>query len=183
MSDTTAQELLTALKEALSATETVIGAVTKQQFKDASPNPGWDNHDALDHLVKVVVIMARALGAQDLKNAPKHSTAADFNEAATALVSAAEQPGALDATVSLPWGEAPAVDVLRTALTEVMVHGWDLAQGTDQQVTWDDQTAQLALDIANARPEGGPYAAPVQLPDGAPLADRLVARTGRDPRR
>lgn len=179
----TNQALLTALKEAVTATQDVVGNVTKNQFEAASPNPDWDNHDAMDHLVKVVVIMARALGAQDLKNAPKHSSAEDFSVAARALIAASERPGVLETTVALPWGEAPAVDVLRTALTEIMVHGWDLAQGTDQQVTWDDETAQLALDIASSRPEGGPYAAPVHLPDGASLADQLVARTGRDPRR
>lgn len=73
----------------------------------------------------------------------------------------------------------------RIALTEVVVHGWDLAKATGQPFDLSDETLRACLDhvsgfVPNAPVEGlwGPA---VEVPNDAPLLDRVVGITGRKP--
>ena len=73
----------------------------------------------------------------------------------------------------------------KIALTELVVHGWDLAQATGQPFALDDATLQACLDhvavfIPNA-PVPGLWDPPVDVPDDAPLLDRIIAINGRTP--
>jgi uncharacterized protein (TIGR03086 family) len=73
------------------------------------------------------------------------------------------------------------------ALNEVVVHGWDIAVASGQPVRYPPALLQAAYQFVQATvadsPEGSPgmFAAPVEWPDDAPLLERLVALTGRDP--
>lgn len=71
----------------------------------------------------------------------------------------------------------------RIALTEVVVHGWDLARATDQSFDLPEETLRACLEhvtefLPNAPVEElwGPA---VEVPDDAPLIDQVVAATGR----
>jgi uncharacterized protein (TIGR03086 family) len=73
------------------------------------------------------------------------------------------------------------------ALNEVVVHGWDIAVASGQHVRYPPALLQAAYQFVRATvadsPEGSPgmFAAPVEWPDDAPLLERLVGLTGRDP--
>lgn len=71
------------------------------------------------------------------------------------------------------------------ALTEVVIHGWDLAQATGQPYEVDDATAAAVLanvtQIAAEDPVEGLFKAAVPVAADAPELDRMVALTGRDP--
>jgi len=73
------------------------------------------------------------------------------------------------------------------ALNEVLVHGWDVAVATGQPYRPDDASAHACLrfahDFAAASPEGrnSIYGPVVPVPDDAPVFDRLLGLTGRDP--
>ncbi|ULE35619.1 TIGR03086 family protein [Mycobacterium sp. IDR2000157661] len=71
------------------------------------------------------------------------------------------------------------------ALTEVVVHGWDLARATGQPYEVNADTAAAVLphveQIAAEDPVDGLFAAARPVADDAPVLDRLVALTGRDP--
>lgn len=73
----------------------------------------------------------------------------------------------------------------RIALTEVVVHGWDLARATGQPYAVEDALLQAVLphvaEFAEQGPVEGLFAAPVSVAADAPLLDRVVALTGRDP--
>lgn len=73
------------------------------------------------------------------------------------------------------------------ALDEVLVHGWDVAVASGQRFTADPTLVRASHDfvapsVASA-PEGTPglFGPPVPVPDDAPLLDRLIGLTGRDP--
>ncbi|MFF2020264.1 TIGR03086 family metal-binding protein [Streptomyces sp. NPDC058171] len=73
------------------------------------------------------------------------------------------------------------------AVDELVVHGWDLARATGQEYAPDDEALRAAerfLAQAAAEPAdgGGAFGPPVPVPDGAPLLDRVIALSGRDPR-
>ncbi|HEX4081552.1 MAG TPA: TIGR03086 family metal-binding protein [Acidimicrobiales bacterium] len=71
------------------------------------------------------------------------------------------------------------------ALTELVVHGWDLARGTGQPFALPDDTLRACLDhVAEFVPEApfpdlwGP---PVDVAADASVLDQIVAITGRTP--
>lgn len=71
------------------------------------------------------------------------------------------------------------------ALTEVVVHGWDVAvtAGLDYEVPSDILEAVLdhVAAFSGGEPIDGLFGAAVPVDDDAPLMDRVVALTGRDP--
>lgn len=83
--------------------------------------------------------------------------------------------------VDLPGGLAGLV-----ALDEVVVHGWDLARATDQAYAPDETSlrgahAFLAPMAGAGEGERGPFGPVVAVPEAAPLLDRVVGLSGRDP--
>jgi uncharacterized protein (TIGR03086 family) len=71
------------------------------------------------------------------------------------------------------------------ALTEVVIHGWDLARATGQDYAIDPATLDAVLPHLRATAEAGPveglFAAAVPVADDAPAQDRAIALSGRDP--
>jgi uncharacterized protein (TIGR03086 family) len=73
------------------------------------------------------------------------------------------------------------------ALTEVVIHGWDLAAATGQDYEIDDATAAAVLPHVTATAAEGPteglFGPAVPVADDAPVLDRIIALSGRDPAR
>jgi uncharacterized protein (TIGR03086 family) len=73
----------------------------------------------------------------------------------------------------------------RIALTEIVVHGWDLAVATGQPFDLPEVTLRACLDHVTDFVPRAPvpqlWGPAVAVPDGAPLIDRIVAVTGRRP--
>jgi uncharacterized protein (TIGR03086 family) len=75
----------------------------------------------------------------------------------------------------------------RVAINEVVVHGWDLAAATGHDYAGETELVQAAYEFARSavaqNPDGseGLFGAPVAVPESAPLLDRLIGLTGRDP--
>ncbi|WP_101951344.1 TIGR03086 family metal-binding protein [Mycobacterium sp. 3519A] len=73
------------------------------------------------------------------------------------------------------------------ALTEVVVHGWDVAAATGQDYDVDPATLAAVLPhvtaIAAEGPTEGLFGPAVPIADDAPALDRVIALSGRDPRR
>lgn len=79
----------------------------------------------------------------------------------------------------------PAARAGSIALTELVVHGWDLAVATG--LPYRPGTADLELSLAILaetaadRQPGGTFDPPVAVPAGAPPLDRVIGLSGRDP--
>jgi uncharacterized protein (TIGR03086 family) len=73
------------------------------------------------------------------------------------------------------------------ALDEVVLHGWDIAAASGQSFSSDPQLLEAAYGFVqsavNENPQGTPglFGPPVPVPDDAPLLDRLLGLSGRDP--
>jgi len=71
------------------------------------------------------------------------------------------------------------------ALTEVVIHGWDVASATGQTYDVDAETADAVLPhVSESAAEGpieGLFGAAVPVADDAPVLDRIVALSGRAP--
>jgi uncharacterized protein (TIGR03086 family) len=78
----------------------------------------------------------------------------------------------------------PGSVVLQIATTDVLIHTWDLARATGQELRLPDGLAEGALAAAQVMigPElrvDGFFDPPVEAPVGAPAIDRLAAFAGR----
>jgi uncharacterized protein (TIGR03086 family) len=75
----------------------------------------------------------------------------------------------------------------RVAINEVVVHGWDIAAATGHDYACETELVQAAYAFAQSavaqNPDGSPalFGPPVAVPEFAPLLDRLIGLTGRDP--
>ncbi|WP_460073271.1 TIGR03086 family metal-binding protein [Streptomyces sp. YKOK-I1] len=83
--------------------------------------------------------------------------------------------------IDLPGAVAGAV-----AADELVIHGWDLARATGQEYTPDPAALQASYAFLCAAADdpsrgGGIFGPVVPVPEDAPLLDRAVALSGRDP--
>jgi uncharacterized protein (TIGR03086 family) len=72
------------------------------------------------------------------------------------------------------------------ALDELVVHGWDLARAIGQPYDCDPSTLEVVLGFVGqfaGQPEArqGLFGPVVEVPPTAPLLDRVIGLTGRDP--
>ncbi|MBB3678654.1 TIGR03086 family metal-binding protein [Modestobacter versicolor] len=92
-------------------------------------------------------------------------------------------PGALDRTVHLSGGATSAVDYLVEMTADLTVHAWDLARAVGGVTELDGELVAAAFRYAEEHlgDDGVPgvIAAPVEVPPGADLQTRLLARFGR----
>ncbi|MBD0748021.1 TIGR03086 family metal-binding protein [Streptomyces sp. CBMA152] len=103
----------------------------------------------------------------------------------TALAEAWRAPQAWDGDTQAGGVTFPAAIAGVVALNELVVHGWDLARATGQE--YDPGAAGLEVaygffaanrDSTLRAPAFGPV---VEVPEDAPLLDRVVGLSGRDP--
>lgn len=83
--------------------------------------------------------------------------------------------------IDLPGAVAGAV-----AADELVIHGWDLARATGQEYAPDPVALKASYGFLQAAPDDvrrgdGPFGPTVPVPGDAPLLDRTVGLSGRDP--
>jgi uncharacterized protein (TIGR03086 family) len=81
--------------------------------------------------------------------------------------------------------ETPARVIGSMIVGELVVHGWDLASATRQELSLDGDLLAYLLDEVSAGAEQGRqmgvYGPEVPVPGDAPTLDRILGLTGRDP--
>lgn len=72
------------------------------------------------------------------------------------------------------------------AADELVVHGWDLARATGQPYAPDEAALRVAYEMLAATDDDDPargtiFGPVVPVPEGAPLLERVIGLSGRDP--
>ena len=101
-----------------------------------------------------------------------------------ALAAAWREPAAWEGETEVGGATAPAPQMARFALDELIVHGWDLARATGQGFAPAEQDLVILLEmLGDTPPEGVPglFGPRVPVPPDAALLDRVIGLTGRDP--
>jgi uncharacterized protein (TIGR03086 family) len=176
------------LSTALDAAGELIAGITPEQWSRPTPCTDWDVRALVTHLSDGNHLFAAALADGVPAPSPDRGGSGDlvaaYRDSAEAVVAAFRRPGALGRTVEVPFGTVPGAVALHLRLTEVLVHGWDLAQATGQGGAFDEDLAEQELaftrEALGALPPGrSPFAPPTPAPDTAPALDRLAACLGR----
>ncbi|HEX2805024.1 MAG TPA: TIGR03086 family metal-binding protein [Kineosporiaceae bacterium] len=191
--------LVDQLAQLLDTTGQLVAGIGDEQWTAPTPCTEWSVRDLVDHLVagnllfagilsgRVTMADAGRLRGVDQLNGDQlgDRPVAAYRAAADAVVSAAGRPGVQGQTFTLPVGTVPGVVALHLRLTEVLVHGWDLARATGQVVAFPDDVVVQELEFTRGAlslvPAGAtPFAPPRPVRDEAPAIDRLAACLGRD---
>jgi uncharacterized protein (TIGR03086 family) len=173
-----------------------VKQIEPDQWTKPTPCTEWDVRTLVNHVVGEQLWMAPLFhGATvaevgdrfdgDLLGEDPVATAVRAADQARATV---DQPGALERTVNLSFGETPAEEYVRQLLADHLVHAWDLsvAIGVDRLLDPGavHECAVWFADREEAYRTGG-ATGPRVVPDdpAAPEQDRLIAAFGRDPGR
>jgi uncharacterized protein (TIGR03086 family) len=176
---------ITAAEATLAVCQRVLRGLDEADYHRPTVCTEFDVAQLAEHLIGSVTYLGAAAGAAVGTEAAATSLEARVAAAAQAMLEAWTARG-LDGTVKIGPHEMPAGAALGIASVEFLVHGWDFAQVTGQQVSVPDGLSQHVLDVAGQiiTPEvraGGSFADPVQAGPDAGLLDRLIAFTGRAP--
>ena len=181
------------LAPAAAETARVVAAVRNDQLTAPTPCTGTSVAALLDHVHGLAVGLRLAAEKQPT-GAPAASAEqlpADWRtripRELDALVAAWREPAAWEGTAEPGGVQLPAAWAGRVALNEVLVHGWDLAVAIGEHYDADPVAARACLDHAAEFAAAVPgardtiYGPEVPVPADAPVFDRLLGVTGRDP--
>jgi uncharacterized protein (TIGR03086 family) len=183
-------DVIDALEAALATTGTLVAGIAATQWSAPTPCPGWTVRDLTNHLVGGLRIFGAQLTGIDAGGEHEDdwlgdSPAAAYLSAATAVLAAWRTPGAMGQTLSIGLGNVPAPLGAVIELTEVVVHGLDVAVATGQENRVDAGQATalhelmigMGMDSFRAPGVFGPA---VPVTDDAPAHRQLLAFLGRE---
>ena len=130
--------VIDALEAALATTGTLVAGIAATQWGAPTLCPGWTVRELTNHLVGGLRIFAAQLTGSDAGGEHEDdwlgdSPAAAYLSAATAVLAAWRTPGVMGGTLSVSLGDVPAPLGAVIELTEVVVHGLDVAVATAQE--------------------------------------------------
>lgn len=107
---------------------------------------------------------------------------ATLERAHDAAVASLEQPGAMDRTVHLSFGDTPAAEYAKQMIIDSVIHSWDLARAIGAEERLDPELVDIAYtDLAPQADEwrsGGAFG-PEKSPADESTQAKLLALTGR----
>lgn len=168
----------------------LVASVPVEAWERPAPPEGWSARDVVRHLVEWVPAL---IGRSGIDLPPGPSVDDDPLGAWTALAdglqAALDDPEVAARTYDVgPPGEMTVEASIALLVTgDVLVHTWDLARAVGLDDAIDPiQAAEMLEGMApldDVLRQSGHYGPKVELPDDASVQDRLIAFTGRDPRR
>lgn len=182
------------LTDAAGSAARVVDNVQPGQFGDPTPDTEWDVRTLLNHLILWTSYSferrARGESVSEEMMARDFAAEPDFAAAYRAqldrALSAWSDPAVWERDLNVMGSATPAADVAAMMLAEMVLHGWDLAAATGQSYTISDRAAAAAMSAVEANAElfrqYKGFAEPVGLAADAPVFERVLAESGRDPR-
>jgi uncharacterized protein (TIGR03086 family) len=185
--------LHTELTDAAGATALVVDHVTPAELGGPTPCAEWDVQTLLNHVIlwTSYSLERRAQGESvapelmesDFAAAPDYADA--YRAQLDRAVAAWADPAVWDRELDVMGAKTAAADVAALMIAELVLHGWDLAAATGQHYSVSDRAAEAALRAVEANAElfrqYKGFADPLPTAPGAPVLDRALALSGRDP--
>ncbi|MFE3324475.1 TIGR03086 family metal-binding protein [Streptomyces sp. NPDC059176] len=171
-----------------------VHAVRPDQWDDPTPCTDWSVRDLVNHVtveqlwVPPLVGAGRtiaAVGDSFVGDVLGEHPAVSWDRAASAAKAAFGEPGALDRTVHLSYGDTPVRAYCAQLTADVAVHAWDLSRGIGADEALPDDLVEAAGSELSRHAadlgKSGLFADPVEPPPGADAQTRLLCLLGRRP--
>jgi uncharacterized protein (TIGR03086 family) len=187
-SDAERAPLVEQLGCAFDAVAGLIGNIRAGQWSAPTPCTDWTVRQVVNHLIGMNRVFAALLANEPPPPRPSEDHVEDdpvgaYRASAAALQAAFGRPGVLERSYHGPLGTATGAERLQIRLYDLLAHGWDLAQATEQPVDLPDDLAEQSLAFAQtqlteqARP--GRFGPAQIVARQAPAIERLAAFLGR----
>jgi uncharacterized protein (TIGR03086 family) len=171
----------------------IVAGVRGDQLSAATPCTGWDLRTLLNHLILWTAYSAERRARNE--SVPEEMMDRDFvaepgyaQGYAAQLdkaVAAWSDPAAWQQELNVMGSPTPAADVAALLIAEMVLHGWDAAKASGQGYVCRDDVAAAVHQAVHANAElfrqYQGFADPVPVPSSAPVFDRALALSGRDP--
>ncbi len=171
----------------------VVQGVPSASLDAATPCEEWDVRRLASHLLGTTEAMRRVGAGEPLDRDDPWGTSGQelgetwrdqLSDRLIAVADAWAQPEAWDGEALD--GAMGRKDVGDMAFLEVLLHGWDLARATGQQLEVDDAVAERAGELLAEHGETGrsmgAFGPEVEAGEDPSPLDRALAASGRDPR-
>jgi uncharacterized protein (TIGR03086 family) len=153
-----------------------------EKLDAATPCDEWDVRTLMNHMLETQRYFAGRARGEDV--APPSAQpprvlsddpVADFQRARSQMLQTFVDERVIEKT-------GPSLGI---AFSDVLLHGWDLAQATDQDSTMPEGLPEAAYGMIHGRltdeQRKGAFKPEVKVPPTASAQDRLLAYTGRNP--
>lgn len=175
----------------------LVDGVRDEQLGEPTPCADLTLGDMLDHIDGLALAFTAAADKTPLEgndagpSADGSRLGSDWRtrirERLAALAAAWQRDAAWTGMAKAGGVEMPGEVAGIVALNEVVVHGWDVAAASGQRFDCEPHLLEAAYGFVRAsvdeNPDGTPglFGPPVAVPDDAPLLERLIGLSGRDP--
>lgn len=181
------------IKQVVAELQRVVDGVQPDQLDNPTGCTEWSVRDVVNHITGGSIMFAECVeqgsipddrlgqltAGDNLGDDPKGA----FQAATAKAIVAFDSPGALEKTVTLPFGTMPAGIAMQIAIFDLMTHACDIAKATGQEVK-DAEMLEVAL--ATGKQMVGPdlrqpglFDPEVACGANASPADKLLAFAGR----
>jgi len=174
------------IAEAAPPTIAVVRAIRPDQFTAPTPCRDFDVRGLIEHMLQWGPALAAA-SRNPVESVPPEGDLRDRLERQIGqLVAAWSTPAAWQGLTSMGGAqEMPAPVIGAMVVGEIVVHGWDLARATGQDVAWDPRLLDFLHDeVAKTAAMGREvqaYGPEVLVPQTASPLARMLGLTGRNP--
>ncbi len=174
---------LSAAYAVLASIQPMLRGLTEADRQKASPCSEFTNHDLAEHLLQSLAQLAAMAGGQAVD--PKGTALENRVSVMADQTIEAWRVHGLDGMVAGPGGgQLPASMGAAIVAIELLLHGWDLAQGSGQELQVSDEVVAYVRTLSEGIVPGGrgsSFADEVIPSPGASALDRLAAFAGRRP--
>ncbi len=183
--DTPPIDELTSAEAALAELQKVVHRIAAEDLGKQTPCREFDVAGLTDHLMNSIATIGGAAGAELPPRDSADSVERQIILAARPALDAWRRRG-LDGTVRIGSNEAPAKVMAGILSLEFLIHAWDYARAIGLTVQPSPELTEFVYALARKiiTPQGRTnvgFDDPVDVPDDAPVFDRLIAFTGRAP--
>ncbi|WP_153398038.1 TIGR03086 family metal-binding protein [Ornithinicoccus halotolerans] len=178
------------MPDAAAAVTAVAEQVPAGAWSRPSPCTEWTVADVLAHLTREHLWAPHLLRGETVEQVGSRyegdvlgdDPVAAWKRAAAGSMMAWGQASDPEAEVSVSWGAIPVREYAHQMLTDLTVHGWDIARGAAVDPQADADAIEVAWAYQKPMAGGGSalFAAPVAT-DSSDRLDQLAALLGRDP--
>jgi uncharacterized protein (TIGR03086 family) len=184
------------LMPAARRTGALLDGIPDDLLDAPTPCADYSLGDLLDHLGGLALAFRAAATKKPVAGAPSAPTAdasqlrddwrTQIPRDLVALAEAWREPDAWTGMTAAGGVDLPGETAGRIALNEVLIHGWDVARTIGQPYDADEASLAAAHEFLAPLAESGEstpglFERPVAVPADAPLLDRVIGLTGRDP--
>jgi uncharacterized protein (TIGR03086 family) len=176
---------------ALEHTRGYVAGVGGQQWRAGTPCDGWDVREVVNHVVggnwwaaelgagATIESVGTRLDGDVLGAEP----VAAYDASAAAAVAVFREPGAMERPCAVSYGPVPGEVYCGHRFIDVLIHGWDVAVATGQDVRLPPDLVDACLAVVEPQAElfagSGMFGSDVAVADGAGPQTRLLAMLGR----